>query len=221
MASEEVPSEEEVPVDLGKSMKYGYPEARRPRSGRRGWIILAVLAVVFIGGGMYACSGYNKAVTLDEDVKKQWAQVENQLKRRHDLIPNLVQVVKGYAKHEKEVFENVANARKGYANAGSVSDKARAAGELERALSRLLMIVENYPQLKANQNFLKLQDELAGTENRIAVARKRYNESVKAVNAYRRKFPSSIFAGWADVQEANYFEVPKEEQDVPKVDFDG
>ena len=190
------------------------------RTSKLPWIILAVLGGILMLGGMYSCSGYNKAISLDEQVQASWAQVENQLKRRHDLIPNLVKVVKGYAVHEKEIFENLAKAREGYAQAKSIPAKVKAAREVESTLSRLLMIVENYPNLKANQSFLKLQDTLEGTENRIAVERMRYNEWVKQLNAYIRRFPSRIFAGWAGVERAEYFEVAKKEQAVPEIDFD-
>ncbi len=209
-------------MDLG-NQKYGFPPAPRPAMGGCGKAVLLVvagIALLFVISGMYACNGYNKAHGLHEEVQARWAQVENQLKRRHDLIPNLVNVVKGYAAHEKEVFENIARAREGYAGAGTTQEKAKAAGAIEGALARLLMIVERYPDLKANQNFLKLQDELAGTENRISVERMRYNEAVKTLNTFIRRFPSRIFAGWAGVEPAEYFEVPKQEQQVPEVKFD-
>src|SRR5512135_3047231 len=128
-------------------------------------IFLAVIAVVVIGTIMYGVGQYNKVVSMDEQVKSQWAQVENQLKRRYDLIPNLVETVKGYAKHEKDIFENIANARTKYFQAQTVKDKIQASQQLEGALSRLLMLQENFPQLKANESFLKLQDSLEGTEN--------------------------------------------------------
>ena len=183
-------------------------------------VILAVMGAILLFGGMYTCSGYNKAISLDEQVQASWAQVENQLKRRHDMIPNLVKVVKGYAGHEKDIFENLAKAREGYAQAKSIPGKVKAAREVESTLSRLLMIVENYPNLKANESFLKLQDTLEGTENRIAVERMRYNEGVKKLNGYIRRFPTRIFAGWANVERAEYFEVAEKEQSVPEIDFD-
>ena len=156
---------------------------------------------------------------MDESVKGQWAQVENQLKRRYDLIPNLVETVKGFASHEKEIFTAIAEARTKYFAAQSVGDKVAASKGLEGALSRLLMLQENYPQLKANENFLKLQDSLEGTENRIAVERMRYNETVKALNAYVRGFPGSIFAGLARVQQAVYYDLPSGQEETPKVKF--
>jgi LemA protein len=182
-------------------------------------IVLGVIAVIVIGVIMYGVGQYNKAVAMDEQVKSQWAQVENQLKRRYDLIPNLVETVKGYAKHEKELFENIANARTKYFQAGSVKDKVQASQQLEGALSRLLLLQETYPQLKANESFLKLQDSLEGTENRIAVERKRYNDDARTLNTYRRSVFGRIFAGMAGVNEAQYYEVPQAEKETPKVKF--
>ena len=180
--------------------------------------IVAVLAVLF----MIAVGQYNRAVSLDEAVKSQWAQVENQLQRRYDLIPNLVETVKGFAAQEKSVFLGVAEARKAYFQASqgaSVAGKARAAGQLEGALSRLLLLQEKYPELKSNENFMKLQDSLEGTENRIAVERMRYNESVKQLNTYTRRFFGRLFAAWAGVEKAEYFEVPEAAKEAPQVKF--
>ena len=162
---------------------------------------------------------YNGVIAMDEGVKGQWAQVENQLKRRYDLIPNLVETVKGFAAHEQGIFIAIAEARTKYFAAQSVGDKVAASKGLEGALSRLLMLQETYPQLKANENFLKLQDSLEGTENRIAVERMRYNETVKALNAYIRGFPGSIFAGLARVQQAVYYDLPSGQEETPKVKF--
>jgi len=164
-------------------------------------------------------SQYNRVIGMDEGVKAQWAQVENQLKRRYDLIPNLVETVKGFAAHEEGIFTAIAEARTKYFAAQSVGDKVAASRGLEGALSRLLMLQENYPQLKANENFLKLQDSLEGTENRIAVERMRYNESVKGLNAYVRGFPGSIFAGIAGVQQAVYYDLPSGQEETPQVKF--
>jgi len=177
--------------------------------------------VLFFGAWLvsWGISGYNGVIKMDEAVKGQWAQVENQLKRRYDLIPNLVETVKGFATHEKEIFTNIAEARTKYFAAQSVGDKVAASKGLEGALSRLLMLQENYPQLKANENFLKLQDSLEGTENRIAVERMRYNETVKALNAYVRGFPGSVFAGFAHVQQAVYYDLPAGQEEAPKVNF--
>jgi LemA protein len=182
-------------------------------------IAIAVIAVLAIGFVMYGIGEYNKAVSLDEKVKAQWAQVENQLKRRYDLIPNLVETVKGYAKHEKELFENIANARTKYFQAQSPDDKIQAAKRVDGFLSRLLLLKETYPQLKANQGFLKLQDSIEGTENRIAVERKRYNDAAQVLNTYRRTVFGSIFASMAGVKQAAYYEIPVAEKEVPKVKF--
>ena len=177
--------------------------------------------ILFFGAWLliWGFGKYNAVIAMDEGVKAQWAQVENQLKRRYDLIPNLVETVKGFASHEKEIFTNIAEARTKYFTAQSVGDKVAASKGLEGALSRLLMLQENYPQLKANENFLKLQDSLEGTENRIAVERMRYNETVKVLNAYVRGFPGSIFAGLASVQQAVYYDLPSAQEETPKVKF--
>jgi LemA protein len=141
------------------------------------------------------------------------------LKRRYDLIPNLVETVKGYAKHERELFENIANARTKYFQANTVQDKIQASQQIEGLLSRLLVLRETYPQLKANESFLKLQDSLEGTENRIAVERMRYNDAVKVLNTYRRSVFGRFFASLAGVNEAKYYEVPEAEKEAPKVKF--
>jgi LemA protein len=182
-------------------------------------IILAVIAVFALLTIFWGVGQYNKVVSMDEQVKSQWAQVENQLKRRYDLIPNLVETVKGYAKHEKDIFENIANARTKYFQAQAVKDKIQASQQLEGALSRLLMLQENFPQLKANESFLKLQDSLEGTENRIAVERKRYNDDVRALNTYRRTVFGRFIASLAGVGEATYYEIPQAEKEAPKVKF--
>lgn len=182
-------------------------------------VIFAIFAVIGLGIVMWAIGQYNKVVAMDEQVKAQWAQVENQLKRRYDLIPNLVETVKGYAGHEKELFENIANARTKYFQAQSPQDKIQASTALEGALSRLLLLKEAYPQLKANENFLKLQDSLEGTENRIATERKRYNEAVQALNTYRRTVFGGIIASIAGVSEATYFNVPEAQKEAPAVKF--
>lgn len=185
-------------------------------------IALIVIAIVVLIGFMtfsWFLKGYNNVVAMDENVKGSWAQVENQLKRRYDLIPNLVETVKGYAAHEKELFEHIADARTKYFNAGSVKDKINASNQLEGVLSRLLLLNEQYPQLKANESFLKLQDSLEGTENRIAVERKRYNDSVQLLNTYIRTFFGRFFAAFAGVSSAEYYEIPEAEKEVPKVKF--
>lgn len=175
--------------------------------------------VLVVGGCVY--SGYNKAVSLDEDVNSAWAQVENQLQRRFDLVPNLVETVKGIAGHEKDVFLGIAKAREAYFQAKSVGQKAKAAGTFESALSRLLVLRETYPELKSNQSFLKLQDSLEGTENRLSVERKRFNDSVKRLNTFTRKMLGRLYASLAGVEKAEYFEIGEEAKAVPKVNFGG
>jgi LemA protein len=183
----------------------------------RGWIIagVVVLAVIVIIGQVIGWR--NTLVNLDESVKGAWGQVETQLQRRMDLIPNLVETVKGYATHENEVLTQVAKARAGVAGATTVDEKISTNNQLTSALSRLMVVVERYPDLKANQNFLALQDELAGTENRIAVARQRYNETAQEYNATRRKIPYSFMA--ANFKEAPYFTAAPEAKEAPKVKF--
>jgi len=164
------------------------------------------------------CS-YNRFVSQEEAIKAQWAQVENQLQRRNDLVPNLVETVKGYAAHEKEVFAQIAESRARLAGAGTPDETIAAANAQSSALARLLAIVENYPQLKANEQFNRLMDELAGTENRIAVERMRYNERVQEYNTARRQFPSNITAGIFGFKEYPFFEAPEAARQVPKVNF--
>ncbi|NLE29298.1 MAG: LemA family protein [Phycisphaerae bacterium] len=182
-------------------------------------IVIGVLVLLAIIIGSVIIGGYNRVIALEESVKSSWGQVENQLQRRYDLIPNLVQTVKGYAAHEKEIFSNIAEARTQYFQAKDVPDKARAASQLEGALSRLLFLQERYPDLKANENFLKLQDQLEGTENRIAVERKRYNDAVRDLNTYVRSFPGRFYASIAGVKQGEYFEAPREATTAPTVDF--
>ena len=175
---------------------------------------LLVLLATLLGG-----CGYNTMVALKERVDSSWAQVENQLQRRNDLIPNLVEVTKGYATHEREVFDRVADARARLIAGGTREQRIEAANQLSGALGRLLAIAERYPDLKANQQFARLSDELAGTENRIAVERKRYNDAVQAYNTYVKQLPHSLYAGALGFREQKYFEVPASAQQVPKVDF--
>jgi len=182
-------------------------------------IIVGVVALVGFMAFGKIIAGYNGVIAMDENVKGKWAQVENQLKRRYDLIPNLVETVKGYATHEKELFENIAQARTQYFQAKDVKDKVKASNQLEGVLSRLLLLQERYPVLKANESFLKLQDSLEGTENRIAVERKRYNESVQTLNTYIRTFFGRFYAMIAGVSSAAYYEVPEAEKAAPKVKF--
>jgi len=178
--------------------------------------VVLLFAILVIGR---IIGGYNTVIDMDENVKGKWAQVENQLKRRYDLIPNLIETVKGYAKHEKELFENIAEARTKYFQAKTVKDKVESANRLEGVLSRLLFLQERYPVLKANQSFLKLQDSLEGTENRISVERKRYNDAVQGLNTYIRTFLGRFFATLASVSKAEYYEIPESEKAVPKVAF--
>lgn len=177
-------------------------------------VALLILVAVALSG-----CGYNEMVTMKEAVDSAWAQVQNQLQRRNDLIPNLVEVTKGYASHEKEIFESVANARSRLIGAGTRDEQIEAANQLTGALGRLLAIAEQYPNLKANEQFARLSDELAGTENRIAVERKRYNDVVQAYNTYIKQIPRSLYSGWLGFTPEKYFEVPASAQQVPKVDF--
>jgi LemA protein len=185
-------------------------------------ILIACAIIVIILFSLYSFfkGTYNTFVTLDETVKASWAQVENQLQRRYDLIPNLVETVKGYAKQERDVFIEVTKARSQVGGAGNIPDKIKANNALSGALSRLLVVVERYPDLKSNQNFMKLQDELAGTENRLSVERRRYNESVKNYNVKIRSFPANILAGMYGFSKATFFEVPAEAKATPKVKFE-
>ena len=187
---------------------------------KKGLIVVAVLVVI----ALFAFGQYvgvrNTLVTKNEAVKAAWSQVDIVLQRRADLIPNLVNTVKGYAQQEVTVFGDIAKARSALLSAGTPQDKIAANRQLDGALGRLLLVVENYPQLKSNENFLRLQDELAGTENRIAVERKRYNDTLQDYNTYVQKFPNNIFAGWADykVNDA-YFTADAGSRQAPKVDF--
>lgn len=186
------------------------------------WITLGVIAIFIVGTIGSFIGTYNNLQTLDETVNSQWAQVENQLQRRSDLIPNLVSTVKGYAAHEKSIFIGIADARaklSGAVKSGDMKSINKANTEFNGSLSRLLAIAENYPQLKADQNFMALQDEIAGTENRLAVARKDYNESVKTINAIIRTFPTSIIASMSGVKAREYFQVEEGKTAVPKVKF--
>lgn len=169
-------------------------------------------------GSLSGC-GYNSMVSMKEAVNAAWSQVENQLQRRNDLIPNLVETTKGYAAHEKEIFESVANARSKLIGAGSRDEKIDAANGLSSALSRLLVLAERYPDLKADKQFARLSDELAGTENRIATERKRYNEVVQEYNTYIQKFPAVFTARMFGFQPEKYFEAPESAKQVPQVKF--
>ena len=180
-------------------------------------LVSILIVVVLAIGSVFGF--YNGMVSARENVDSKWSQVDNQLQRRSDLIPNLVNTVKGYASHEKEVFQSVSDARAKMAGARSVSDKLAANTELNSALSRLLAVAENYPQLKADQNFRQLQDELSGTENRIAVARKDYNDAVQSYNTKIKSLPYSLFAGALGFTARDYFKVEETARIVPKVQF--
>jgi len=181
--------------------------------------VIVLIAIVALGVLTTIVGTRNRLVKLDEDVKTQWAQVDNTLQRRADLIPNLVETVKGFAAQEREVFIKVTEARSRVAGAGSVPEKIQANNELSSALARLLVVVENYPELKSNQNFLALQDELSGTENRIAQERRRYNETVNTYNKAMRVFPNNLIAGMFGFERAALFETPPEARTAPRVDF--
>src|SRR5258707_13487903 len=183
---------------------------------RRTLLQIAALALVALPAT--GCS-YNTFVSQEEAVKAQWAQVQNQLQRRNDLIPNLVETTKGYAQHEESVYKDIADARSQLLGAKSPDETIAAANRQTSALGRLLAVVENYPQLKANEQFNRLMDELAGTENRLAVARQRYNEAVQQYNTSRRQFPANMTAKMFNFEAYRSFEAPPEPTQVPKVNF--
>jgi LemA protein len=181
-------------------------------------LVVLVLAAFLIGGSYIGAR--NEMVRKNEAVKSAWAEVDVVLQRRADLIPNLVETVKGFAAQEQTVFHDIAAARSALLGAKTPSEKIAANGQLDGALGRLLVIVENYPQLKSNENFLRLQDELAGTENRIAVERKRYNDAIQDYNTYVGLFPNNIFASWAGFRRNDaYFAAPEASREAPKVQF--
>jgi LemA protein len=181
--------------------------------------VIVIVVIALLVFGQYV-GVRNALVSKNESVKSAWSQVDIVLQRRADLIPNLVETVKGIAKQEQTVFGDIAKARSALLNAGSPSEKIAANQQLDGALGRLLVIVENYPQLKSNENFLRLQDELAGTENRIAVERKRYNDTLQDYNTYVKTFPNNIYAGWAGFKPNDaYFAASEGSRTVPKVNF--
>jgi len=190
----------------------------------KAWIVLIVILVVLvlIGLGIFTwyINGYNRAVNLQQAAEKAWSDIDAALQRRLNLIPNLVETVKGYAKHEEELFKHISDARTKYFQADSRAGQIEASNELSGFLSRLLMLQESYPELKASQNFLALQDQLEGTENRINVARTRYNEAAEALNSYTKQFFGSFFCRRADVEPVAYFEATEQAKtEVPKVEF--
>lgn len=182
----------------------------------KGWIIAGVVVVLLVVMG---ASGYNSLVTMNENVNAKWAQIENQLQRRADLIPNLVATVKGYASHEQQAIQAVADARAKLGGAQGPAAKAQADAELGGALSRLLVIAENYPNLKADQNFRQLSDEVSGTENRVAVSRKDYNDAVQIFNSRIQSFPTVIYARMLGFGPKEYFKSEEGAKQVPKVQF--
>ncbi len=190
--------------------------ARRSSGVGIGLIVIIALVVIAV---IWYVGQRNSLVRLDEQINSSWAEIDNQLQRRADLIPNLVATVKGYAQQEQKVYGDIADARARMSGAKTVGEAASAYNDMQAALSRLLVVVENYPDLKSNQNFIALQDELAGTENRIAVARMRYNQDVQTFNARIRTFPASFIAGSMGMKEREYFQIEGAARAAPKVSF--
>jgi len=186
-----------------------------------GLAILAVVALLVLGIGGWVVSNYNNLVTKKTEVERSFAEVDNLLLRRNDLIPNLVETVKGIAAQEQVVFGQIAEARAAMAGARTNEQKIAAGNSMDSALSRLLVVIENYPQLRSQENFLRLQDELAGTENRLSVARTRYNEVVRDYNVLVKRFPTNLFAGMFGYHEEPFYQVTPEQREVPGVRFPG
>ena len=186
----------------------------------KGWIaVIVIVVLLLVFGGMYV-GAKNQMVAKNEAIKSNFSQVDNVMQRRADLIPNLVETVKGFAQHEEKVFGDIAAARSAMMGAKTPQEKIAANGQIDSALARLLVVVENYPQLRSNENYLRLQDELAGTENRIAVERKRYNDSIQDYNTFIGQFPNSLFAGFAGfTRNEAYFQASPASREVPKVNF--
>lgn len=182
-------------------------------------VVAAVLLALVVLLALPIIGSYNTLVKMREDVNTSWAQVQNVLQRRYDLIPNLVETVRGYAAHEREVLTEVTRARASVGSAQTPDEAIKANNDLSNALARLLVVVEQYPNLKANENFIRLQDELAGTENRIAVERRKYNDAVRIYNQKIQSFPTVLIAGMLGFEKRNYFEAPSAAQEAPKVDF--
>ncbi len=181
------------------------------------WVIILIIVGVI---ALFIIFLYNRLITMRARVRNAWSQIDVQLKRRYDLIPNLVKTVKGYAKHEKELFTEVTKARASMGKANSVAEKAKASDALTGALSKLMVVAENYPTLKANENFMQLQEELSGTENKIAYSRQFYNDSVMAFNIAIQKFPNNIFANMLSFKQEELFKTEGKEREPVKVDFD-
>lgn len=181
-----------------------------------GLVAIVIIAIIFIMSGV---GSYNRLVSLNEKVKTALSQIDNQLQRRNDLIPNVVETVKGYAAHEEEVFTKIAESRSKLAGATSIEDRANASSELSGAISRLLVIAENYPELKANENFQQLMDNLENTENRLAISRMDYNNITREYNTAIKKFPTVIMANLFGFDEYDYFEADEGAREAPKVDF--
>lgn len=188
---------------------------------KRGWIGIVVVAVLLIACGGCLVGNYNRLVTSRESVKQRWAQVDNQLQRRNDLIPGLIESVRGTALQEQQVFGAIADARARMSGAQSPGQRIQAGQQMDSALGRLLVVIENYPQLRSNEAFRQLMDELAGTENRLATERMRYNEEVQAYNVLIKRFPTNLFANAFGFAAAPYYEIPDAARQAPKVDFKG
>ena len=188
---------------------------------RGGLIAIVVIAVLVLGLGGCLVGNYNRLVTTKESVDQRWAQVDNQLQRRNDLIGSLVETVKGTAVQEQEVFGNIADARARLGGASTTQQRIEAGQQMDGALSRLLVVVENYPQLRSNEAFVQLMDELAGTENRLSTERMRYNQEAQGYNVLVKRFPTNLFAGMFGYSPAVYYPVAAEAKGVPKVDFGG
>jgi LemA protein len=188
---------------------------------RGGLVAVAVIAVLLIGVGGCLVGNYNKLVTTRENVTKAWSDVDNQLQRRNDLLANLMNTVKGTAVQEQEVFGQIANARAAMAGAKTTAEQIAADQATTSALGRLLVVVENYPQLRSNEAFVQLMDEIAGTENRLAVARQRYNDQARDYNVLVKRFPTNLFASMFNFKEAAYYPIQPGAAAVPKIDFEG